>query len=276
MSMLSKEEIEGRDEEVFDPLFKDVAKRNGPALKPHELYQKIFRGGYPGLYGHPEKNPDDFYASYIDTYIKKDVSGLIAEKSAIPFNDFIVYCAGYVGQQFVVANASTALGVNVKTIVSWLSILENTGILYFLKPYSNIASRRLVKAPKLYFMDTGLAAYLSRWLSAEQLEVGAMNGHFLENYVVSEIVKSHHNTHTRLDCLFYYRDFDQKEFDLLFADNERLLPLEIKKSANPKIPSSDPLTKFSLSEETRLILCSRDDKFIASRGGWSLLPFSIL
>ncbi|MCI1244694.1 MAG: ATP-binding protein [Bacilli bacterium] len=276
MSTLSKEEIEGRDEEVFDPLFKDVTKRNGPALGPHELYQKIFRGGYPELYDHPEKNPDDFYASYIDTYIKKDVSGLIAEKSAVPFNDFIAYCAGFVGQQFVVANASTALGVNVKTIVSWLSILENTGILYFLKPYSNVVSRRLVKAPKLYFMDTGLAAYLSRWLSAEQLEIGAMSGHYLENYVVSEIVKSHHNTHTRLDCLFYYRDFDQKEFDLLFADNERLFPLEIKNSANPKIPSSDPLTKFSLSETARLILCSRDDKFIASSGGWSLLPFSIL
>lgn len=276
MSTLSKEEIESRDEPVFDPIFADITKRVGPTLKPHELYDKIFKGGYPELFDHPEKNAADFYASYIDTYIKKDVAGLIAEKSVVSFNDFVTYCAGYVGQQFVVSNASTALGVNVKTIVSWLTILENTGVIYFLKPYTNNTAKRLVKAPKLYFMDTGLACYLTRWLTPQQLEVGAMAGHLLENYVVSDIVKSHYNTRTRLDCLFYYRDFNQKEYDLLFADNSQLYPLEIKNATNPQIPTDNPLRSLALTIPSRYLLCSRETPFISSSGKWSLLPFSIL
>lgn len=276
MSTLSKEEIEGRSEEVFDPLYADIPLRNGPSILSKDLYSLIFSGGFPGQFDEPRKTRDDLYGNFVASYIDKDVKSLIAAKSVPAFSRLLEYCSAYIAQQFNCEKAATAVGVDVKTIKKWLAVLENCGLIYFLKPYNNSMSKRLVKIPKLYFMDTGLAVYLGRWFTSEQLEVGAMSGAYLENYVISEVVKSHYNNHKRLDCLFYYRDFDQAESDLVFANNERAFPLEIKKSSSPRIPSKDVMAKFKLFEKSRYVLCGIEKKFVASNGGWTLIPFSSL
>ncbi len=274
MSSLSKEEIEGRNEGVFNPLYQDICKRQFKALSEKELFSMIFNGGYPKLQN-SDIDKEVFYSSYIDTYLEKDIRELIQDANISKFLNLLIYLSGHIAEQIDITDASKIIGTNVKTIGNWMDILEETGIIFRLKPYANKLSTRLVKSPKMYFLDTGLAAYLSRWLTSEQMRIGANSGHFLENYIVSEIIKSHYNNLKRLDYLFYYRDFDQREFNLLFADNVSLIPLEIKKNTNPNIPSIELFQKFKMEIKEKYILYG-DNKVYQLSNGWILLPISII
>ncbi|OQC11964.1 MAG: hypothetical protein BWX72_02058 [Firmicutes bacterium ADurb.Bin080] len=273
MSSLSKEEIEGNNNGVFNPFYENIESRVLSNINQVSLFEYIFKGGYPKFFENEKIDRDVYYSSYIDTYIERDVRQLISENSLPQFTMLITYLSARIAEIINFEDAARTIGVNEKTVKNWVQILKETGIIFFLQPYSNNISRRLVKSPKIYFLDSGLAAFLARWLNPEQLRIGAASGHFLENYVVSEIVKSHYNNLKRLDLLFYYRDFDQKETDIIFADNTRIIPVEIKKGMSPNIPSIYHLEKFKLDIPNKYILYGDKETFSLT-SGWVYLPLA--
>ena len=184
--------------------------------------------------------------------------------------------AARTGQELRYDDVSNAIGVSAPTAKAWISILERSGVIYLLRPYHNNISKRLVKTPKVYFMDTGLAAYLCRWPNAETLEYGAIDGAFLETYAVTEIVKSYYNAGKPCD-LFYYRDIDRKEIDLLIAEGDKLYPIEVKKAKSPANPDRNfgVLNQFKRDVQPGVILCMSDELIPYNRDAW-LCPISAL
>ena len=164
---------------------------------------------------------------------------------------------------------ANAIGISAPTAKEWVSILERSGVIFILRPYYNNITSRLVKTPKMYFMDTGLAAYLCRWPNAETLEKGAMDGTFFKTYVVSEIVKSYYNTGKRQD-LYYYRDIDGKEIDLLIVEGDKVYPIEIKKAKTPEHADRNftVLNKLKLDVQPGVILCMADEMLPYNRSAW--------
>ena len=206
MSSLSNAEIEGREVDCFDPDIDALKLRYAQAKKKniHKIYQDVFNGGMPKLIT-SEIERDRYYMDYVNTYLERDVKDLSQVGKISEFYDFLVFIAARTAQELKYDEIAKAIGVSAPTIKTWISILETSGIIHILKPYASTLSKRLVKTPKLYFMDTGLCAYLCRWPTAETVENGAMDGAFLETYVVSEIIKSYQNAGKILD-LYYYRD----------------------------------------------------------------------
>jgi len=209
------------------------------------VFEDIFQGGMPDICtGESERN--SYYKAYVDTYIEKDVRKLISASSEMQFRRFIEILALRTAQELVYSDISKDLGINVDTCKRWISILQTSGIIYLLQPYMSNMSKRIIKAPKLYFMDTGLCAYLCKWPSAEMLKDGIMNGAFFETYVVSEIIKSFLNNGIDPDrYLYYYRDIDKKEVDILLVKEGVLYPVEIKKGVLPNKPTKN----FSVLEK---------------------------
>jgi len=196
-----------------------------------EIYRQIFTGSMPRAYS-GAFDRDMFYGSYIDTYLQRDIRDLTQVGDAMAFLRFMTACAARTGGMVNYAELAKDVAISAPTAKQWLSILLTSGIVVLIEPYFNNALKRIVKSPKMYFMDTGLCAYLTRWDSPETLEVSAMTGQFFETYVISEIIKSYYNAGRR-PPVFYYRDTDQKEIDLILEANNTLYPFEIKKSASP-------------------------------------------
>lgn len=213
-----------------------------------EIYKDIFQGGMPDICTGESKR-DIYYKSYIDTYIEKDVRRLISASSEMQFRRFISLLALRTAQEVVYSDISRDLGINAETCKRWISILQTSGIIYLLEPYMANASKRIIKSPKLYFMDTGLCAYLCKWPTPEMLHDCAMSGHFFETYVVSEIIKSFYNNGVEpKQYLYYYRDIDKKEVDILLVKDGALYPVEIKKGAAP----SKPTKNFNVLEKYKM------------------------
>ena len=185
------------------------------------------------------------------------------------FMIFFVYMAARTSMELKYNEIANAIGISAPTAKEWVTILERSGIIFILRPYYNNITRRLVKTPKMYFMDTGLAAYLCRWPNAEILENGAMDGAFFETYVVSEIVKSYYNAGKRAD-LYYYRDIDGKEIDLLFVEGDKIYPIEIKKAKMPNHADKDfsVLHKLKMDVQPGVILCMADEMLPYNRDVW--------
>ena len=203
------------------------------------IFDDIFQGGMPDICTGESKR-DLYYKAYIDTYIEKDVRKLIAASSEMQFRRFISLLALRTAQEIVYSDISKDLGINVETCKRWISILQTSGIIYLLEPYMANASKRIIKAPKMYFMDTGLCAYLCKWPTAEMLKDCAMSGAFFETYVVSEIIKSFYNSGVEPgQYLYYYRDIDKKEVDILLVKDGALYPVEIKKGIAPNKPTKN-------------------------------------
>ena len=225
-----------------------------------EVFEDIFVGGMPDVCtGLSER--DIYFRSYVSTYIEKDVRKLIDASSEMQFRNFISIVALRTAQQLHYDEIANAVGIDVRTCKRWISILETSGIIYLLRPYMANISNRIIKAPKLYFMDTGLCAYLCRWPNAEMLENCAMSGAFFETYIVSEIIKNAYSFHLDpKDFLFYYRDIDQKEIDLLFVEQGVLHPIEIKKSTAPKkaTKSFRVLEKYNMEVGTGFVIDTCD------------------
>ena len=192
----------------------------------------IHRGSFPELVANPGFSWAEFYADYVKTYIERDVRKLTQVADEDSFYKFMTVCAAMTGQMLNLSSLAKDVGISEPTAKRWLSILKTSGLVYLLKPYSNNAISRTVKTPKLHFMDIGLAAYLTRWLTPENLHTGAMSGRFFESFVVSEIIKSYTNAGLEVD-LYHLRDGHQKEIDLLIHENNTLYPIEIKTSAEP-------------------------------------------
>lgn len=200
--------------------------------QPIENIWKIIHQGYmPRLY-EQETNWEIYYASYVSTYIERDVRSLTNVSNITDFTRFMVAIAARSGELLNYSNVAQEVGVSVDTIKRWTAILETSGIIYLLKPYSNNHLKRAIKTPKVYMLDTGLMAWLTKWLTPETISQGAKSGQFFETFVVSEIIKSFYNKGIE-PPIYFYRDTNQKEIDLLIEYDRTLYPIEIKTSANP-------------------------------------------
>lgn len=270
MSGLSAAEIEGREASVFYPALDHLRKRmpNDCSKTVHEIYERIFRGGMPKLIA-TNLDRERFYTDYINTYLERDIKELALVGKLGEFYDFLVFMAARTSMELKYSEIANAIGISAPTAKEWISILERSGIIFILRPYYNNITNRLVKTPKMYFMDTGLAAYLCRWPNAETLEKGAMDGAFFETYAVSEIVKSYYNAGKRPD-LYYYRDIDGKEIDLLFVEGDKIYPVEIKKAKAPDHADKNfsVLSKLKKDIQPGVILCMADEMLPYNRDVW--------
>lgn len=198
----------------------------------NEIYQRIFKGSMPELCADSNMDWETYYRSYIDTYLQRDIRDLAQVADELQFYNFMTIVAAHTSKPVVYEELASAAGISAPTAKKWLSILVSSHIIALIQPYHNNALKRTVKMPLLHVLDTGLAAYLLRWGNPEALERGAMSGAFFESYVFSEIYKSYLNA-GKEPPIFYYRDKDQKEIDLLLYQNGVLSPIEIKKAASP-------------------------------------------
>lgn len=234
LTSLSQCEIDGGENAPFTVEFDALEKRRRGRTSSdvHGIFERIYRGSMPSLAGGQVSNPQIFYGSYLSTYLTRDVKELSGTIDSLKFLRFVTAVAARCSQMVNVSDIAGDADVDQKQAKSWLRILETLGLVFYLRPYSNNLLKRLVKKPKLYFYDTGLVCYLTRWSSAETLEAGAMNGAILENYVVSELAKSWLNAGLE-PWMYYYRDKDGKEIDVVIERDGVLNPIEIKKTSNP-------------------------------------------
>lgn len=263
---LSSREIENKDSTFFLPeisLLKNKAKTK--KLNTLELYEKIIIGSYPELYSNSELDKNKYFETYIRTYLERDIRQLINVQDELKFLKFISNIAARTAQELNLTDICNSIGISNSTGDNWLSILTNTGLVYLLQPYSNNNISRIVKRPKIYFMDTGLACYLSGYLDAITLERSAYNGAIFETYIITEIIKSY--TNQGMDArkyLYYYRDNNGKEIDLLITYNNTVYPIEIKKSASP---GKEAIKHFNITEKFNMnignggVICMKEDLF---------------
>ena len=198
-----------------------------------EVWRTIHRGSMPELFANPDYDWQMFYGAYVRTYIERDVRDLTEIGDTVKFTRFMTAAAASIGQLLNLSSLARDVGISQPTAERWLSILVASNVVYLLQPYSNNITKRAIKTPKLYFLDTGLAAYLTRWNTPDVLKNGAMAGAFFENFVIAEIIKSYYNKGTLEPPLYFYRDKDMNEIDLLIEEGGTLYPLEMKKHADP-------------------------------------------
>ena len=231
------------------------------SASPLQMYERIWQGAMPGHRSGKFTDRDVFYSSYIQSYIDRDVTDMIPGVDKLQYADFIRATACRAGQMLNVHDIAQDVGVSDDTAKRWLTVMEKSGVIFYLRPYSNNLLKRTVKTPKMYFFDTGLVAYLTKYSSPEILMNGALNGAVLENYAVAEIIKTYHND--AKDCiLHYYRDKDANEIDLVIESDGELHPLEVKKSTNPGSELASAfkiLDKSSVPRGVGAILCLREE-----------------
>ncbi|MBN6710516.1 ATP-binding protein [Haemophilus haemoglobinophilus] len=215
----------------FVPTQDYIIAREKVAQPVENIWQIIHQGYMPRLY-EQKMNWEVYYASYVATYIERDVRALTNISNIADFTRFMVAIAARSGELLNYSNVAQEVGVSVDTIKRWTTILETSGIIYLLKPYSNNHLKRAIKTPKVYMLDTGLMAWLTKWLTPETISQGAKSGQFFETFVVSEIIKSFYNNGLE-PPIYFYRDTNQKEIDLLIEYDRTLYPIEIKTSASP-------------------------------------------
>ena len=252
----------------FIPTDEYIKAREKQLVSYDQIWEIIHKGSYPELYDIP-RDWQDFYASYLATYIERDIHELISADS-ITFTKFLTAVAARTGEILNYVNIAGDVGVSEPTVKTWLSILERTGIVYLLQPYSASVLTRAIKAPKVYFKDTGLACYLSRWLSADALKNSAVAGNMFETFIVSEILKSYTNEGKDYRSqIFYYRGKDKKasienEIDLIIEENGIIYPVEIKMTGNPKASMASANTVLDRIPDKKrgngIILCLIDRK----------------
>lgn len=197
-----------------------------------EVFEHIWRGGMPQVQNADEEMWQEYYSSYVDTYLMRDVAELGGVTNSAKFMKLLKTCAALTAEQLNYSTLATATDISEPTAKDWIRILEGLGIIFLLQPYSNKELKRLVKTPKLYFCDTGLCAYLSMWLTRDTLMNGAASGHYFENYVITELIKNYAYGKTKAN-IYYYRDSNAKEIDVFLESDGFIHPLEIKKSASP-------------------------------------------
>lgn len=210
-----------------------------------DVWEIIYKGSMPALY-QKESDVELFYSMYVNTYIERDVRNLTQVGDTISFLKFMTSLASRIGQLLNLNSVATEVGISLPTAQRWLSILVSSNIVYLLEPYYNNIMKRAVKTPKLYFLDTGLVAYLTRWKNKDVLEAGNMAGNFFENFVIVEIIKSYYNSGVLQLPIYFYRDKDKREIDLIIEQNGKLHPIEIKKSAKP---TKDMIANFKVLDK---------------------------
>ena len=228
----------------------------------------IVRGLYPELYKNPKLSSEQFYKNYVNTYLDRDVSELIQIKDKIIFHNFLQHLATLTSQQINYSDIAKNVGIDAKTVKSWISILQRSGIIYLLQPYSeHKLSKRIVKAPKMYFCDTGLAAYLAKVDNPEYLIRSNLAGAFMETYVINEIKKYYENNDKRFNG-YYYRDNHQNEIDLILIENGELHCVEIKKGSmfeKKHVKSFSQLKDSQYAMGVSCIICNTEKNYAINR-----------
>ncbi|MCL1910848.1 MAG: ATP-binding protein [Leptospirales bacterium] len=248
------------DTAPFLPTEKFLTKKEKTNKGTKDIFHRIWKGSYPALFKGTDRDWNLFYDSYMQTYIERDIKQIIKVSNELQFANFVRALAARTSQVLNYSNIAGEIGINETTVKSWLSILQTSGLVYLLKPYSNNLTNRVIKTPKLYFMDTGLVCYLTKWNTPETLENGAFSGAILETYVVSEILKSYwHNAQS--PAIYFYNDKDKREVDIILEENGKLYPLEVKQKTNP---NAGDIKNFAV--------LSRFKKEVAAGGALCLAP----
>lgn len=221
-----------------EPFFPDLEyieerRENHKNYSTSDIFKIIYNGSFPALNNQDEfQDRNAFYSAYIRTYIERDIRDLSSISNEMKFLNFIRVVAARTGQVLKYSELANAVDISEPTAKTWLSVLVSSNIVYLLEPYYRNITKRMTKMPKIYFLDTGLCSYLTGWSSPEVIEKGAMNGAFFETFVVSEILKSYRHNGER-PLIYWYRDTQQKEIDLLIERDGKLHPIEIKLTSNP-------------------------------------------
>jgi len=268
---LSNQEINNHPDTVpflpTDDFIDEIKKQKKSQSTLQTVYTNIFNGSFPELVSRNGEDRDIYYSSYVKTYIDRDVKGSYNISNTITFNNFIKAVAARTGQLLNIADIARDVSIDNKTAQSWLNILEASGLVYLLHPYYNNITNRIIKTPKIYFLDTGLCAYLTGWDSPKSLEAGAMSGAILETYVLSEILKSYwHNA--KEPNIYFYRDKDAKEIDFIIEANNTIYPIEVKKTM---MPDSKAYKNFNVLEKLQkqiakgVVLCLKQEVSFISR-----------
>lgn len=263
LTALSQHELYGSGELLPFEVSLDNISSRAEEQKPaevQEIFKRIWLGGLPGLASGKFSNRDIYYSSYLQTYLSRDVKEEISLKDDSKFVDFIRAVACRVGQELNIHSVATDVEVSDDTAKRWLGMLEKSEVIFFLHPYSNNLLKRVVKTPKVYFFDTGLVCYLTKYSNSEILQNSSINGAILENYIVAEIRKSYLNCGREL-FMYYYRDKDQSEIDLILELDGEIHPIEIKKSSNPTlsmIKNFNVLKKSTSTVGLGAIICMKN------------------
>ena len=260
---ISQHELYGKKDNIPFTIDLESLKQRKNLYKPSslkEIYERIWNGSLPALLSGKYSDNNIYYSSYVQTYINRDVSD-IANVDKLLFSDFIKSAACRTAQMVNIHDIARDVGISDDTAKRWLKILEQSDIIYFLRPYSNNLLKRTIKTPKLYFFDTGLVAYLTSHTTPELLANGAINGSILENYIVSEIRKTYFNN--GINCpMWYYRDKNNKEIDIIIENDGELHPIEIKRSANPAselINTFSVLNRSSVPKGKGAVICMKQE-----------------
>lgn len=275
---LSLSEILNNESSVFHPAIDNLKKKNiNSKIDTKQIFEIIYNEGMPSIVT-KTIDRNNYFSSYINTYIERDVKQLLNVGKTMEFYNFMQYIAVRTAQELNYTTIAKEIGVDSKTIKNWISILESSAIIYLLQPYYSNLSNRIIKSLKLYFMDTGLCSYLAKYPNAETLEVGALGGAIFETFVVSEIIKN--LTSYGIDPkmhLYYYRDKDQKEIDLIYSEAETLYPIEIKKGISPNNPGKqfEVLKKYSKNVSVGLVICMSSKLQPINKNCW-LVPFEYI
>ena len=279
MSPLSMSEVLGREEKPFVVDFeKNIRRAMEHVFSVDDVYGMIVRGMYPELYDQPDMRTSKFYSDYVDTYIERDVSEIITLKDKLKFRQFMEYLASITGQELVYDSISKAIGVSIHTIQSWMGVLVAGGIVRLLQPYferSNV--KRIVKRPKIYFCDTGLACYLAKVFDAETLRVGYLGGHMVETFIINEIMKTYTNN-TEEAGFYYYRDADKNEIDFLILRNAKLSLIECKAGMtydSTDVKAFSRLDKSDYEVGPSCLICLTDKAYPLKPGVYALPISSI-
>lgn len=261
---LSTREIYDSPEEIFIPDI-NILKNKQPLKYEYlnNVFDRIFRGSYPELHKNNKVSLEAFFSSYLRTYIERDVRKIVNIQDEPKFMKFISSMAARTGQEFNASDIAKDVGIDSETVSKWTGILSNTYIIFLLQPHMNNNVGRIIKRPKIYFMDTGLACYLTGYVSSETLQRSSYSGQIFETYIVSEIVKSYTN-HQRdpRKHLYYYRDNNGKEIDLLVIHEDNIYPVEIKKGANPgkdAIKNFNVVERFEMNSPNGIVICLSKD-----------------
>jgi len=263
MSGLSQHEIHGSGECLPFAVSLDCLQKRAGYGKPTDVlgqFERIWNGSLPAHISGKHENRDIFYSSYIDSYIDRDIKDMVDLKDDYLFRDFVRAAACRAGEMLNIHAIGSDVGVSDETAKMWLGHMEKSGVIFYLRPFSNnLLNRTIKKTPKLYFFDTGLVAYLTKYSSPEILMNGAINGAILENYVVSELIKTYTNNGLPYYA-HYYRDIDRKEVDIVLESDGEIHPIEIKKTASPPTGLANVfkvLDKASVPRGTGAVICTK-------------------
>lgn len=276
-SMREKYNIDFKEAFIPTTDYINERRKYNTVFEYDEIWYNIWRGNMPELNLNPEFDWKLYYGAYVTTYIERDIRDLSQVGDEIKFSKFMEVAASRHGQMLNLNDMARDIGVSQPTAERWLSILLASHIVYLLKPYSNNLTKRAVKTPKLYFLDSGLAAYLSKWNTPQSLKSGAMAGAYFEGFVLSEILKSYYNKGIVEPPIYYYRDKDNREIDIIIEDNAVLYPIEIKAHADPSkrdIKQFELLDKLALRGEGSVICMY--DKLISLSDKDKVIPVGYL